>query len=409
MISQREELRTLLLDCLHHDGLRVERSRLASLSNEEWHELLATATALGVRLLLEHRLKASGVAALLPAPVAAAWKDRDRRAVSFSLMVTGALRRALGSLREDGVAVIVMKGALLAYAVYEHPALRPMGDIDLLVKPSDLQRAARVLQNDGYEARAEAGDHRCHLPPFVKPGAPEIDVHWRLSPPTTALPADDLWERAVPVRVAGVEALGLCTEDLLLQVTAHASYRHYFAAGLRPFCDIAEVLWKANRPVDWAAVARRARRCEWQRGVYLCLRLARDTVGAAVPDDVLRALEPDGFSAALIDTARFVVMQDAETNRSMTPTIVALSAATTWRARTVHVLRRVFAPRALVAMQYGLPPGSVRVLLYYPARLRYLLRRYGRVAIRLWRGDAGLHSIARRKGILQTWLAGGPR
>jgi hypothetical protein len=45
---------------------------------------------------------------------------------------------------------LVVKGMVLAYALYDDPASRPMADIDLRVRPRDLLRAVRAMHRGGY-------------------------------------------------------------------------------------------------------------------------------------------------------------------------------------------------------------------------------------------------------------------
>jgi hypothetical protein len=71
-------------------------------------------------------------------------------------------------------------------------------------------------------------------------------------------------------------------------------------------------------------------------------------------------------------------------------------------------LRRVFVQRALVAAQYRVPSDSLRVFLYYPARVKYLLFRSGRLSFRLLRGDAALTSMAARSARMQRFLSDDP-
>jgi hypothetical protein len=59
------------------------------------------------------------------------------------------LRRALHVLDAAGVPALVVKGMVLAYALYDDVAQRPMGDVDLRVRPRDFVRAARAMRAAG--------------------------------------------------------------------------------------------------------------------------------------------------------------------------------------------------------------------------------------------------------------------
>ena len=62
---------------------------------------------------------------------------------------------ALAALTESTQALadvpsLVVKGMVLAYALYNDPASRPMADIDLRVRPRDFLRAVRAMHRRGY-------------------------------------------------------------------------------------------------------------------------------------------------------------------------------------------------------------------------------------------------------------------
>ena len=58
------------------------------------------------------------------------------------------------ALREEQVACVAMKGAALRALRLYAPGERPMGDIDLLVRPADLPTIAAMMQRLGYRATA---------------------------------------------------------------------------------------------------------------------------------------------------------------------------------------------------------------------------------------------------------------
>lgn len=60
-----------------------------------------------------------------------------------------ALRSTLDVFEHAGIPVLVVKGMVLAYSLYSDVADRPMGDIDLRVRPRDFVRAVRVMRARG--------------------------------------------------------------------------------------------------------------------------------------------------------------------------------------------------------------------------------------------------------------------
>ena len=66
-------------------------------------------------------------------------------------------------------------------------------------------------------------------------------------------------------------------------------------------------------------VQRRASQWGWDGSVNLALRLPRDMVGAAVPDGVLRSLQPEGFDEGILPHAREQLFADRQIGQSLSP------------------------------------------------------------------------------------------
>src|SRR5262245_16340795 len=78
-----------------------------------------------------------------------------------------ALHEVLGTLELQSIDALVLKGAALAWMIYQTPTLRPMADIDLLVPPPAAPRAQEALRRLGFRAERTArryGRNMHHLP-----------------------------------------------------------------------------------------------------------------------------------------------------------------------------------------------------------------------------------------------------
>jgi hypothetical protein len=130
--------------------------------------------------------------------------DSGRRQGAFLQLIS---LRTITLLRDAGIRVTPLKGALLGQVLYGDPGRRPSSDIDLLVEPEQLGAAVDVARDLGYEAPTD------HIEPNGLPllhfalahergELPALELHWRvhwyesrfarerLLPPTVALTAD---------------------------------------------------------------------------------------------------------------------------------------------------------------------------------------------------------------------------
>ena len=411
----------LLLDCLHRDPGRLRPAELSGLDDRAWREMVASAYRLGVAELLYERLLARGLTDALPPPIRDELMDRCRRTAAANARLQGELTDVVAALRDGGVEAIWLKGVLLALDIHGHLAWRPAGDIDLLVRPAELERAASILVEAGYRPHRPytleaivASTH--HLPPFSMDGRSSVELHWTLLPPGAPydVPPDELWECAVPTSVGGVDALGLSPEHLLLHQCLHTSYRHLFAGGLHPACDIAGVVERHGDALDWAALVATAHRWRVAPGVGVALRVARDLVGAAVPAGAigeLAAVDPAVVSACRAQMLSPVASSERATMSVELPRLVRGGGTA---GRRALLARRLLPPREEVATVYGVDSRSPRVYPYYAVRAKDMIARHWRfVPAYLGLGrDAPAAAFAVRQGQIAGWLAeeriGGP-
>jgi hypothetical protein len=248
-----------------------------------------------------------------------------------------------------------------------------------------------------------------HLPLFVKGGAAGIEIHWNITDlfQTYSIDPSDLWRQPVPFRVGDTHALGLGTEHLILHLCAHASYQHRFEFGLRPFCDVAETIRRHGDVIDWPLLATQARQWRWSRGIAATLELARDFVGAEVPDSLLDALAPAPMAPKIRRAAVDQVFTVDQQTDLPGKDLARLGSSEGIWTRLRHGWRRVFLPRLELASHYGAESDTARhvVAYLYARRIAELVRRHGRTIVRLMtRRDVPLNRAAQRKNELATWL-----
>ena len=327
-----------LLNCLAEPRDQSSASRGTPRSASDWGQVLALATLHNVAPLLYDRLiHASRITHHVP-PYQPSTPELSTTPVPSNVLqrlreihlMTGArnalLYRELGlvlqALQQENIPVIVLKGAHLAALVYRHIALRPISDLDLLVHPSDLERAAARLRDLGFSG-PPTGDiavlckESQNLPMLYKAPETGIELHWTpLSP--TRLPAianDGWWQRSRPATIAGAPTRVLSPEDLLLHVCLHDACNQPhgpFGLGLRPLSDIAEIIRRYRETLSWPEVQARAVEWRTERCVYLALWLARELLGAEVPESIMGGLCPRDFDERWAAVARKQVLEAPE-------------------------------------------------------------------------------------------------
>ena len=207
--------------------------------------------------------------------------------------------RRLQALAQQRLAVIVLKGVALVETVYGHPGLRPMSDVDLLIRREDFRTVRKVLEGFGYtplrrETHSGVLEEHENEMAFRKPGRfpAEVDVHWSLfdSPYyQRTIAMDWFWESAKSTEVNGVSIPVLGIEALIIHLCGHLAL-HHKALGLLWWNDIAEVLAMHRDRIDWKELLVRTESYELILAVREVLVALAHDWRALVPRDVLRRL-----------------------------------------------------------------------------------------------------------------------
>ncbi|HKV11596.1 MAG TPA: nucleotidyltransferase family protein [Thermoanaerobaculia bacterium] len=370
----------LLSRLLHPGGPRTTLAELQSLDPDDWGDLLDQAEHHQITPLLHRALQEPERRAVVPAAVMGQLEISYFNTAAGSARIVSQLQAVLEASRAAGVPVLVLKGAHLAEVVYGDVTLRPMGDIDLLVKEADLSRAAQVLLGLGYGpqdtpgAKKDYSAHR-HLPPFTRKGAVPIEVHGTIDESGRfRIDAEGLWQRAKTARIAGVEARVLGPEDLLLHLCLHTGFQHNFRVPLRQIYDIAATVRHYEQELDWQAFVRMAEASGLSRVCYYALAAAESLLGVAAPAEALTALAAGCDEATVTVIREYVLL--SQSHRAPEGVKDMMQARGT-RGRIRSLLRSIFPPPARLREIYALAPGSRAVYAYYPVRLWDLLVRRG--------------------------------
>lgn len=242
-----------------------------------------------------------------------------RQLARFSVMqmlhLEQLLHQTLDELAERGIEAMLLKGSGLAYTVYSSFAERPMGDVDLLVRRPDAERAWLELQRLGWKspatrwAAARYTTHQ-HLPPLVQePWEFRLEIHGDLLPGghPFGISAEALWARAQRVNRNGRVFTIPHRLDQLWHVCVHFAWQHGMQWGswlaLR---DAAVIVQRGD--FAWPEFLDFARETQAGTCCYWTLRLARRLAAATVPDRVLAALRPPGFESMLEELERHYVL-----------------------------------------------------------------------------------------------------
>ncbi len=261
-----------------------------------WVELARQATQSGLAgLVLEH-------ASRHPVPLPTICFDRLRTAaVSVAVRqsaMMAELERLVEAFNRARVPVMLLKGAALNLTAYAHPSLRPMSDLDLLVRPEHIAQALRVLADCGCQRGYELirddffPTYHYELELFTTGRrSTRLDLHARPLRPlrlSQTMPDDALWDGAIRMDVGAGEAWIPKPELMFLHLAAHAAY--HGCARLLWLYDLKRFAEYAGPSIDWTVVTDCARRWRLSCAVLKAIERSRQLLGPTVPAQVVDEL-----------------------------------------------------------------------------------------------------------------------
>jgi hypothetical protein len=171
------------------------------------------------------------------------------------------LERVAGLFREAGIDVLALKGIALCLTAYPEAGLRPMRDMDLLVRPEQALAAQDLLVRSGFSAStAPRPDDHFHLPSLhmVVDAIPVcIELHHDFFPDCPPYYCkqdfDSLRQRAFSFPVGATQVLTLGHEDMLWHVFHHGFHAPltYEPLKLISVADMVTMVEVRLEEIDW--------------------------------------------------------------------------------------------------------------------------------------------------------------
>ncbi|MCB2211672.1 nucleotidyltransferase family protein [bacterium] len=141
-----------------------------------------------------------------------------------------AQRRISSAFRDRDMDLIVLKGLYFAHSLYPDPATRPMTDLDLLVRESDVTPALEIFQSLGFQRQGGGGSiaESKEIWLYEPQRRIKVDLHVGLLPYYADFDWDvaGVWDRAARVEVDGLSLRVLAPEDQLIHLVLHGGVEH---------------------------------------------------------------------------------------------------------------------------------------------------------------------------------------
>ena len=327
----------------------------------DWLEVLERAIACDLAPLLYHRLRHLPGVCRAPQAVMERLKGIYQWHAARNLNLYTKLHEVRESFKREEIPLILLKGAVLADLIYGNVALRPMRDVDILVRRCDLDRVDKLLQQIGYARNETYQTYQWfrqfhHNIPYASADQTlTLELHHHIVPPRApvTIPAEDLWEDACAVAITNEKALVLSPEKFIVHLCVHLAYDDRFCRALRALTDIAATIAFYNKSIDWTKFLSLVHAYGASRSAHYALWIASRLVDAEVPVAVLERLAAARGSSRLNDILLKSILQ-----RSISSSANECSVVPAWMVKNIcgEFLESAKTWQAVAALMTRFPP-----------------------------------------------------
>ena len=219
--------------------------------------------------------------------------------------------KLLESFQKNGIETMIIKGAAVAFKYYKDLGLRPINDIDVLVKPYNALNAIELLQKCGWRGRPIAPRsfsknnlYTLHSWNFCDTLGRGFDLHWHLLPEFLSDEADnDYWNKREPFKNEKISTDIICQTDLLLHTCIQATRANKNIAPIRYLADIYIIVDFDASKIDWNRLIDKTIKLNMILPVRETLKYVKLAFNVPIPSKVLEHFENTNISK--IDKAGF--------------------------------------------------------------------------------------------------------
>lgn len=292
--------------CLSLSQTRIENIIEKINEGIDWDILVKNATWHRLLPLVSSHLTKPEISKHIPEITVGKMRRYGYASLARNMLLQNELSRITGLFNEQGIKIIVLKGAALLGTIYENIALRPMNDIDVLVRTDDLFRAEAIALQQGYNSARgtvyiEREENLRHLPNLVHTEKQiMLEIHRHITDvdgPFSNISLDDIWSRARPLSIQGTPALTLSSEDHLIHLATNflLDRRYSSQHSLGQLCDISELIIRYRDEMDWTLVEKIAAELRIHSSLFYPLYCCKTLLDTPVPEGPYNNLKPSDF------------------------------------------------------------------------------------------------------------------
>ncbi len=248
-------------------------------------------------------------------------KNRSFSIAKRNLLLLAGQHEICSAFDQKGIALVFLKGIVLAEQLYEDISLRSTIDIDILVRPEDIKRAESILSGLGYDKIIPGKDltdqqwdyyirHRKDSSYNHRQKRITVEMHWGLISIKSLMrdmPAF-LWKKTGFVSFKSGDLPALDQKNTFIYLCLHGIFHQYFR--LFWLYDINAMLhqWKE---LDFEEILEKSKDLGIDRCIVSSCVLANQIFDGPVPPVIQDQYQNDRVNRKIVRDCRKAIMKSA--------------------------------------------------------------------------------------------------
>ena len=366
-----------------------------------WEEVLKSASWYRILPLLYHHLNRIRDIHGIPKDIMVKLKKIYLKNVTRNMYMYEEVNRISEVFNDQGLEIIFLKGIALDKTVYGNIGLRPMSDIDFLIKIDKLPRAEDIMLSklgyvhSGNRPAAWYRENHQEISYTSLSKKIHVDMHWHISnnthPSRIRIIESDIikkwWKSAKTFEPYGRNIFILSPEDLISHLCLHF-LKHLFIShnggfsskgAFMQICDIFQAIKFYENKINWLTFASTSEEYGINNNIYTALVIVNEFIGEDGRTTMRNVL--NGFKSEKVDKEIVRIINSKilirEEELSIVPNpVIKAKIADSFYTKVKLLTGYLFPKPIIISKRYNIHLSSKKLYLYYLIHPLNLLFKY---------------------------------
>ena len=165
-----------------------------------------------------------------------------------SLKIIEASIRIFKLFNNNGIKYIPLKGSQLIFFYNQSPSKRPIRDLDILIKESEIDNAVKILLKNGFYFKSNKyisenykksiNPKGYDIEPLINDDGVHIEIHYKIYKSSKCAMSELMWQEALKTSISETKINRLPLEILSLHFIYHSTSKQGFDVGVQAIFDL---------------------------------------------------------------------------------------------------------------------------------------------------------------------------